>query len=399
MGSSSKRGEGPFENPAAPPPDPATQQESSFEEPESAYEADDADVGAASETPELTVPLAASDRGVSQLKYAIESMLVRQAGPQVEGSVLSAESLTGAGNIQGVGYALGSPASGAEPGTPSLVVFTAEPCSEDEVKGAVANAAAATDEDLDATPIRVVHTGLIETLPHRFKSRPAPCGISVGHFQITAGTIGALARGRGGDRRNRLFVLSNNHVLANVNAGPIGAAILQPGPFDGGQNPRDRIGVLERFVPINFSAGAVNYVDCATAWVTSSLVRKEFVYLVGNEQRFFRVGNRVVQPRVEGIVGKTGRTTQLKKGRISAVGVTVNVGFGAGRVATFADQFAVVSTIPNEPFSAGGDSGSLIWTWDAARNPVGLLFAGGSGVTFANRLSRVLTALDIALVV
>ena len=46
-------------------------------------------------------------------------------------------------------------------------------------------------------------------------------------------------------------------------------------------------------------------------------------------------------------------------------------------------------------FSLGGDSGSSIWTWDAARRPVGLLFAGGGGVTFANRMDRVMTALDI----
>jgi len=388
-----------FENPAPPPPEPAAPTQPAFEDPESPYETDDFDVSASSEIPEITVPLSASDRSVVQLKTAIEAMLVQQAGPRVEGTVLAAQSLSGSGNIQGVGYALGGPSSGAEPGTPTLVVFTAEPASEDEVKGVMANAAAATDEDLYVTPMRVVRTGLIEVFPHRFKERPAPCGISVGHFQITAGTIGALATGRSGDRANRLFVLSNNHVLANVNAGPVGAAILQPGPIDGGQNPRDRIGELERYVPINFNAGAVNYVDCATAWVTSTAVRKEVVYLVNNEPRYFRVGSRVVQPRVEAVVGKSGRTTQLRKGRISAVGVTINVGFGAGRVATFADQFSVVSTVPNEVFSSPGDSGSLIWSWEAARNPMGLLFAGGNGVTFANRLSRVLTALDISLYV
>ena len=47
--------------------------------------------------------------------------------------------------------------------------------------------------------------------------------------------------------------------------------------------------------------------------------------------------------------------------------------------------------------SAGGDSGSLIWSWDKQRNPVGLLFAGGGGFTFANKIGRVLSALDINL--
>ncbi|HEX6983749.1 MAG TPA: hypothetical protein VF170_00160 [Planctomycetaceae bacterium] len=324
-------------------------------------------------------------------------MLVRQAGPLVEGSVISAESLAGEGNIQGVGYAFGDLSGGLEPGVPSLVVFTAEPASEDDVKGAVANTAAADDADLDETRITVVQTGLIDVYAHRFRARPAPCGVSVGHHRITAGTIGVLARGRTGARRNRLFVLSNNHVLADTNAGPVGAPVLQPGPYDGGINPRDRIGVLERFVPINFSSGATNYVDCATAHVVSRYVRREFVYLVGGNQRFFRVGSQTRSPRVGLLVGKSGRTTQLTQGRVTAIGVTVNVNFGGGRVATFRDQFSVVSTTSGGNFSQGGDSGSLIWTWDPARNPVGLLFAGGGGVTFANRIDRVKRALDIEL--
>lgn len=48
-------------------------------------------------------------------------------------------------------------------------------------------------------------------------------------------------------------------------------------------------------------------------------------------------------------------------------------------------------------FSAGGDSGSVIWTWNRSRNPVGLLFAGGGAFTIANKMAKVLSALDIRL--
>jgi hypothetical protein len=346
---------------------------------------------------ELAPAFAAAESGLVRVKTAIESLLIRQAAPMVEGAVFAATAFEGVGNIQGVGYTRSDPHCELEPGAASIVVFTAEPTTPDEVKGQCADASAIEDEDLDAANVTVIPTGIIDAFPHRFKARPAPCGISVGHFQITAGTIGALACGRSGDRRNRLFVLSNNHVLANVNAGPAGAAILQPGPFDGGTNPRDRIGVLERWVPINFTAGSTNVVDCATAWVVNNLVRREFVRLVNNQQTFFRVGSQPSQPQQDILVGKSGRTTQLTKGRINAVGVTVNVNYGSGRVGTFRDQFSVVSTTPGQDFSKGGDSGSLIWTWNEARNPVGLLFAGGGGVTFANRIDRVLQALDIQL--
>lgn len=373
--------------------------EPSFEDPEGVEEpyASAEGIEDFSAEAELTPVFSAAESGLVQVKSAIEGLLLRNAGPMTEGTVFAADSLTREGNVQGVGFALTDPTSGMEPGLPSLVVFTAEPASEDEIKGLVADSSAADDEDLDATKITVIRTGLIDAFPHRFKARPAPCGVSVGHFQITAGTIGALARGRSGDRLNRLFVLSNNHVLADVNAGPIGAAILQPGPFDGGVNPRDRIGVLERFVPINFAAGASNFVDCATAWVVSGQVRREFVRLVNNQQTFFRVSGQTVQPQQGMLVGKSGRTTQLTQGRINAIGVTVNVNFGGGRVGTFRDQFSVVGLTAGQDFSQGGDSGSLIWTWNPARNPVGLLFAGGGGVTFANRIDRVLQALDIQL--
>jgi hypothetical protein len=93
-------------------------------------------------------------------------------------------------------------------------------------------------------------------------------------------------------------------------------------------------------------------------------------------------------------VGKSGRTTQLTMGRIAVAGATVRVNYN-GRIALFQDQIEILGT--NGNFSAGGDSGSSIWTWNAARNPVGLLFAGGGASTFANRMTRMLSALDITL--
>jgi hypothetical protein len=95
------------------------------------------------------------------------------------------------------------------------------------------------------------------------------------------------------------------------------------------------------------------------------------------------------------LVGKTGRTTQLKAGRITAIGVAVNVNYGGGRVGHFRDQIAIRGTAAD--FSAGGDSGSLVWQWAAGLRAVGLLYAGGGGTTFANRITRVLSGLDIRL--
>lgn len=298
-------------------------------------------------------------------------------------------------NIVGVGVGLGDGDAGGIPGDPVLEVYTIEKEAPGETRARLASAAgvsAMADADF---PLKVVQTGIIDAFQHRMRLRPAPGGISVGHVRITAGTLGCLSRGRSAPRNSRLMVLSNNHVLANSNIAALGDPILQPGPADGGRMPADQIAILERFVPINFSGGN-NLVDCATGWAWPDRVRPELMYISGGVIRYFRVGN-VPVAAVPGLnVGKSGRTTQLTSGRVVAIGVTINVNYGGGRVARFVNQMAVRAS--SGDFSQGGDSGSLIWTWDARRAPVGLLFAGGGGTTFANRIGDVLNALDINLV-
>jgi hypothetical protein len=120
------------------------------------------------------------------------------------------------------------------------------------------------------------------------------------------------------------------------------------------------------------------------------------MYESGGSNLLFRVGSTPVAPAVNMIVGKTGRTTGLTQGRIVDIAATIRVNYGSAGVAVFCDQLAIKSTSA-AAFSAGGDSGSLIWQWATGLPPVGLLFAGGGGYTFANKIQRVLPALDIRL--
>lgn len=337
--------------------------------------------------------LSGVDGQILSVKAELEKLLASSCGEATGAQSQAAMD----SNIVGVGIGLGNGTSMAgSPGDPVLEVYTLEPESAGELCARLASMAgvsALVDSDF---PIHVVHTGLIDAQPHRMRLRPAPGGISVGHRLITAGTLGCLVRGRSAPRINRLMVLSNNHVLANTNGGPLGESILQPGPYDGGKHPADQIAVLERFVPINFAAGSANIVDCATGWAWPDRVRRELMYISGGIIRYFRVGATPVAAVLGMSVGKSGRTTQLTSGRVTAVGVTINVNFGGGRVARFTNQIAVRS--PSGNFSAGGDSGSLIWTWDARRAPVALLFAGGGGTTFGNPIASVLASLDVQLV-
>ena len=280
------------------------------------------------------------------------------------------------------------------PGSPCVELYTAEPMSVHEAAGrALTLGVDATVLEHEECHVRTLTTGPIDLLAHRFSLRPAAGGVSIGHHATTAGTLGALARGRTPPRDARLLVLSNNHVLALNNEAQGGDELLQPGAYDGGTSPTDVIGYLERFVKIDFTGP--NRVDCATGWVDEPDVRRDLVHVRSGRLKYFQ-HSALPRTAVPGmLVGKTGRTTQLTAGTVRAVGVTIRVNMGQGRVATFVDQISVTGT--HGAFSAGGDSGSLIWTWDEQRDPVGLLFAGGGGTTFANRIDHVLAALDVEL--
>ena len=370
------------------PPEEIEAAEAIFPEAPAAAEAQ----AVASEAVGDVAALAEAPSPVLEAKEAIEEQLGKRIS--AEAASLAVDAHTGAGNIQGVAVGVGdeisSLAAGGTPGESTLTVYVAEPVSTDEVRSVLVDSLGVKAAG-DNVPIQVVVTGIIRAQPHTFRERPAPAGISVGHVNITAGTLGCLCFGRQDPRNHRVMILSNNHVLADVNAGAAGDTIIQPGAHDGGSAANDQIAVLERFVPIDFSAE--NYVDCATGWAWPDRVRVELVYLSSGTPAYFRVGNTPIEPTVGMEVGKSGRTTQLTKGRITAVGGSVNVDMGGGRIAQFRDTTSIQGD--SGDFSQGGDSGSLIWNWASGVAPVGLLFAGGGGTTFANRIDRVMAALDI----
>jgi hypothetical protein len=231
------------------------------------------------------------------------------------------------------------------------------------------------------------------------RARPAEGGYSVGHFKITAGTIatcvydllpGAATGSQpkpGVGMPQRFYVLSNNHVLANVNAAMVGDPILQPGPFDGGTFPADLIARLSRFIPITLEPPTPrilhrNLVDAAVAEGQFHDLDRE-IYWGG----YVRGWRRRANVAVGSIVQKTGRTTNFTTGRITAINATVDVGFGGGRIGRFQDQIITTN------MSAGGDSGSLITTPDEVA--VGLLFAGSSVATIANQIENVRSLLRV----
>jgi hypothetical protein len=273
-------------------------------------------------------------------------------------------------------------------------------------------------------PTDVVTTGTISVFQNpRQRLRPAPGGSSLGHFAITAGTLGCLVR-----RNNQVYILSNNHVIANSNDASIGDVILQPGPADGGRSPADRIASLEDFVQVVFEGsnpdnpgdpGDPSPPGCPTSNFFSSILNTAASfsgsgvrlkpYRIQNFENkvdcaiakplndsdvipeILQIGN--IQGLAEGTLGmaikKSGRTTGFTTGTIQQIDVSVRVNFGANRVALFTDQLLAGG------MSQGGDSGSVVLNDD--NQMVGLLFAGSTNTTICNRIQNVFDALNLEL--
>jgi hypothetical protein len=281
-----------------------------------------------------------------------------------------------------------------------LTVYVAEDVSVEQVRAMLVDSLAVRSEAVSELPINVVVTGPIEALAQTDRVRPAPGGfsVSVEDNEAGAGTIGCLAYGRTPPRSSRTLLVSCNHVIGNSNNGVLNACVVQPGTSDDGFCSNDQIAVLERVVTINFN-GTTNYVDCATAWCFPERVRPELASQTLTGLGFFRMSNTPALVTANMAVGKTGRSTGLTLGYVDTSYTSCTAYYPRNRAAVFKDQIAIRGS--SGPFSAKGDSGAVVWTWDGALRPVGLLFSGATAVdghiTFANPISYVLTALDINL--
>jgi hypothetical protein len=174
-----------------------------------------------------------------------------------------------------------------------------------------------------------------------------------------------------------------------------GDAILQPGDLDGGAAPGDVVGTLTAFV--RFKPRGRNLVDCAIAALDGKI--RSAQTKIRGLGKLAGLGDAFVD---EGdAVAKLGRTTGLTRGRVTAFELdNAIVGFDIGNL-RFDDQIEIEGA-GADPFSDGGDSGSLILSAD--RRGIALLFAGGDqggangqGLTYANPLRAVLDALEVDL--
>lgn len=330
---------------------------------------------------------------------------------------------------------------------------------EQKKPAAALSAEAAIPRELDGLRTDVVEVGYLRALQTpKDRFRPViPSGVSIGHYKVTAGTLGTIVKDR---TTSELFILSNNHVLANCNDALPGDVILQPGSIDGGQNPGDVVAKLERFIKLGYigdpvtpptpgtpppapspgpvpppapggnsgclalvvaisnalagvlgsqqrvmtvQAAAVDGPVIARASaqadnipdnkVDCALARPSDPAMFSDDIRQIGLVNDTKAPALGMRVRKYGRTTAYTEGNIKLLNATVNVNYSTAQGTRTARFTGQVIT---DGMSQGGDSGSLIVD-TAEPKAVGLLFAGSELATIFTPIDVVLEALNITL--
>lgn len=216
------------------------------------------------------------------------------------------------------------------------------------------------------------------------RERPYYGGMSVSTRTTTAGTLGikcydAITR--------EPLILTNNHVGANESSiqaktASEGEALLQPGVYDGGIYPDDKISELVRV--IDFDREGENIVDACVHRPDNPDDFADTVLEIGNVTE---IGEAVIGDTVR----KSGRSSGLNESTIVDVSATIKVDYETMKGVTFKNQIVIVPAI-----GLGGDSGSAVIR-KRDNKAVGLLFAGSDSITLANPMGAVATSLGIDL--
>ncbi len=218
------------------------------------------------------------------------------------------------------------------------------------------------------------------------------------------GTLGALVA----DRNSNLFILSNNHVLAESDQARAGDTIVQPALVDLNCNPQAgrTVGSLRYLVPIQSSQSNV---DAALAAATPAVDGSGAILQLGPSV------NGVLSPAAPAAgtgealtagllnqlhVVKSGRTTGLTCSTVNTVDLSVQVDYYYDCAETkpyYTKTYVHQIGMPGASFADSGDSGALVLDASNAQ-PVGLFFASGAddsnhGFSVANPIQDVLSEL------
>ena len=207
-----------------------------------------------------------------------------------------------------------------------------------------------------------------------------------------SGTLGSLIQ----DETGRQYLLSNNHVLARSDHAAVGDTIVQPGLIDNNCTPNGDgpgtvpVAALTTWLPLR---SRQTNADVAIAQIASHTVDPTGSILeLGSRQAdgslaaappgISSTGGKGENAALDLRVVKSGRTTGLTCGKVTALDLDVSVDYYRDCAETkpyLTKQFTSQIAVSGDRFSDAGDSGALIVDAGDAE-PVGLFFAGGIDV-------------------
>jgi hypothetical protein len=218
------------------------------------------------------------------------------------------------------------------------------------------------------------------------------------------GTLGALVS----DRNNNLYILSNNHVLAESDQARTGDTVVQPALVDLNCNPQAgrTVGSLRYVVPIQSTQ---TNVDAALAAATPAVDSTGGILQLGPAVNGALTPAAPAAGTGEALnagllnqlkVVKSGRTTGLTCSTVNTVNLTVQVDYYYDCAETqryYTKTYVNQIGMPGASFADSGDSGALVLDASNAQ-PVGLFFSSGTddsnhGFSVANPIQDVLTEL------
>ena len=203
-----------------------------------------------------------------------------------------------------------------------------------------------------------------------------------------SGTLGALVE----DTSGRQYLLSNNHVLARSDHAAVGDTIVQPGLIDNNCTPNGEgagtvpVAALTGWLPLR--APQTN-VDAAIAQVASHTVdttgsilelgaRQPDGSLAAAPPGISSTGGKGESATLQLRVAKSGRTTGLTCGRVTAFDLDVAVDYYRDCAETkpyLTKTFTNQISVSGDRFGDAGDSGALIVD-TANAEPVGIVLCG-----------------------
>ena len=191
------------------------------------------------------------------------------------------------------------------------------------------------------------------------------------------GTLGCICRSSSKFRRKkRKIVLSNKHVLCDLQIPVDDGVVVHPSP--GEPVPSREIGSV--LASSSLDTDSINQTDAAISELWNDVEYSEVIPGIGRLSGLFahhalETGKKVM---------KTGRSTGRTTAEVDSIFADFKVYYERlNKVIEFQDQIVVASSTP---FVETGDSGSILV--DEARRAVGLIFAGANSFDDFEEYSR-----------